>query len=207
MGCDIPRQNPAHSGTIHTESHSSPNSYSSPSHRQLLKQRKKRSRAAFSHHQVFELERRFGCQRYLSGPERSELARSVKLTETQVKIWFQNRRYKTKRKQVMMHDIHGHHQSACAAATASLHAAGAMGVAYDGSSRKVAVKVLVQDDRRLFARPNFTMRSALLSSLPMIQNGGFHFNSVGRADARLPPFLNCSFPMQQLRGIMAASRL
>ncbi|XP_053680708.1 homeobox protein bagpipe [Anopheles nili] len=66
--------------------------------------RKKRSRAAFSHAQVFELERRFAQQRYLSGPERSELAKSLRLTETQVKIWFQNRRYKTKRKQIQQHE-------------------------------------------------------------------------------------------------------
>lgn len=46
--------------------------------------RKKRSRAAFSHGQVFELERRFGHQKYLSGPERADLAQMLKLTETQV---------------------------------------------------------------------------------------------------------------------------
>lgn len=51
--------------------------------------RKKRSRAAFTHMQVYELERRFNQQRYLSGPERADLARRLKLTETQVKIWFQ----------------------------------------------------------------------------------------------------------------------
>lgn len=46
--------------------------------------RKKRCRAAFSHGQVFELERRFAQQRYLSGPERADLAHTLKLTETQV---------------------------------------------------------------------------------------------------------------------------
>lgn len=61
---------------------------------------KKRSRAAFSQTQVLELERRFSAQRYLSGPERAALANYLKLTETQVKIWFQNRRYKTKRRQM-----------------------------------------------------------------------------------------------------------
>uniref|UniRef100_F7ENZ5 Homeobox protein Nkx-3.1 n=1 Tax=Ornithorhynchus anatinus TaxID=9258 RepID=F7ENZ5_ORNAN len=60
----------------------------------------KRSRAAFSHTQVIELERKFSHQKYLSAPERAHLAKNLKLTETQVKIWFQNRRYKTKRKQL-----------------------------------------------------------------------------------------------------------
>ncbi|XP_063166527.1 homeobox protein Nkx-3.2 [Candoia aspera] len=91
------------------------------------KPRKKRSRAAFSHAQVFELERRFNHQRYLSGPERADLAASLKLTETQVKIWFQNRRYKTKRRQL---------------AADLLSAAPA--------AKKVAVKVLVRDDQRQY---------------------------------------------------------
>ncbi|RXG54347.1 Homeobox protein Nkx-3.2 [Armadillidium vulgare] len=46
--------------------------------------RKKRCRAAFSHAQVFELERRFSHQRYLSGPERADLAQALKLTEQQL---------------------------------------------------------------------------------------------------------------------------
>ncbi|KAH7972593.1 hypothetical protein HPB52_013655 [Rhipicephalus sanguineus] len=36
-------------------------------------------------------------QRYLSAPEREHLASIIRLTPTQVKIWFQNHRYKTKR--------------------------------------------------------------------------------------------------------------
>jgi len=48
--------------------------------------RKKRCRAAFSHAQVFELERRFAHQRYLSGPERADLAQALKLTEQQVSL-------------------------------------------------------------------------------------------------------------------------
>lgn len=106
------------------------------------KQRKKRSRAAFSHAQVFELERRFNHQRYLSGPERADLAASLKLTETQVKIWFQNRRYKTKRRQ-MAADL----------------------MASTPAAKKVAVKVLVRDDQRQYS-PGELLRPPLLSLQP-----------------------------------------
>lgn len=41
------------------------------------KPKKKRSRAAFSHAQVYELEKRFTLQKYLSGPERADLAQGV----------------------------------------------------------------------------------------------------------------------------------
>ncbi|XP_077992768.1 homeobox protein Nkx-2.5-like [Glandiceps talaboti] len=65
-------------------------------HQQKQRQRRK-PRVLFSQAQVFELERRFKQQRYLSAPEREHLANVLKLTSTQVKIWFQNRRYKCKR--------------------------------------------------------------------------------------------------------------
>ncbi|XP_078671121.1 homeobox protein Nkx-2.5-like [Branchiostoma floridae x Branchiostoma belcheri] len=65
---------------------------------QAQRQRQRRKpRVLFSQAQVFELERRFKQQRYLSAPEREQLAQMLKLTSTQVKIWFQNRRYKCKR--------------------------------------------------------------------------------------------------------------
>ncbi|XP_057706665.1 homeobox protein Nkx-2.5 [Corythoichthys intestinalis] len=59
--------------------------------------RRRKPRILFSQAQVYELERRFKQQRYLSAPERDHLAGVLKLTPTQVKIWFQNRRYKCKR--------------------------------------------------------------------------------------------------------------
>ncbi|XP_070181050.1 homeobox protein Nkx-2.1-like isoform X4 [Littorina saxatilis] len=63
-----------------------------------LAQRRKR-RILFSQAQVYELERRFKQQKYLSAPEREHLASMINLTPTQVKIWFQNHRYKNKRMQ------------------------------------------------------------------------------------------------------------
>ncbi|XP_061586212.1 NK2 transcription factor related 7 [Cololabis saira] len=58
---------------------------------------RRKPRVLFSRPQVSELERRFRAQRYLSAPEREQLARTLQLSPTQVKIWFQNRRYKCKR--------------------------------------------------------------------------------------------------------------
>ncbi|XP_034384028.1 NK2 homeobox 2b [Cyclopterus lumpus] len=57
----------------------------------------RKRRVLFSKAQTFELERRFRLQRYLSAPEREHLARLIRLTPNQVKIWFQNHRYKMKR--------------------------------------------------------------------------------------------------------------
>lgn len=61
---------------------------------------KRKPRILFSQTQVLELERRFRQQRYLSAPEREIVAQALHLSPTQVKIWFQNRRYKSKRLQI-----------------------------------------------------------------------------------------------------------
>lgn len=64
------------------------------------KKKKKKRRVLFSKAQTYELERRFRQQRYLSAQEREQLAHFLRLTPTQVKIWFQNHRYKMKRARV-----------------------------------------------------------------------------------------------------------
>ncbi|KAL6101847.1 uncharacterized protein ACO6RY_17006 [Pungitius sinensis] len=119
-------EQPASRQTEEAEEHSGETVSCSPDAQRCSPGTKKRSRAAFSHAQVYQLERRFVAQRYLSGPERADLAEALNLTETQVKIWFQNRRYKTKRRQT----------------------AGEL-VAY-GSPKTVAVKVLVRDDLKQY---------------------------------------------------------
>ncbi|XP_035291657.1 NK2 transcription factor related 7 [Anguilla rostrata] len=101
------------------------------SERTTQRQRRK-PRVLFSQAQVFELERRFKQQRYLSAPERDHLASLLKLTSTQVKIWFQNRRYKCKRQRQ----------------DKSLELAG-----HPPPPRRVAVPVLVRDGKPCLAGP------------------------------------------------------
>lgn len=59
--------------------------------------KKRKSRTAFTNHQIFELEKRFLYQKYLSPADRDEIASSLGLTNAQVITWFQNRRAKLKR--------------------------------------------------------------------------------------------------------------
>ncbi|GFX57289.1 homeobox protein Nkx-2.2a [Trichonephila clavipes] len=88
-------------------------------------QKRRKRRVLFSKAQVFELERRFRQQRYLSAPEREHLASIIRLTPTQVKIWFQNHRYKSKRSRLEK----------------------GMDLNHLPSPRRVAVPVLVRDGK------------------------------------------------------------
>ncbi|XP_076826025.1 uncharacterized protein LOC143471709 [Clavelina lepadiformis] len=93
--------------------------------------KKRKRRVLFSKAQTFELDRRFRHQKYLSAPEREALANMIGLTPTQIKIWFQNHRYKMKR--------------------ARQEKGGAVSGGYDlgglASPRRVMVPVLVRDGK------------------------------------------------------------
>lgn len=56
--------------------------------------KRKKPRTSFSRLQIIELEKRFHRQKYLASAERSALAKGLKMTDAQVKTWFQNRRTK-----------------------------------------------------------------------------------------------------------------
>ena len=49
--------------------------------------KKRKSRTAFTNHQIFELEKRFLYQKYLSPADRDEIAQSLGLTNAQVITW------------------------------------------------------------------------------------------------------------------------
>ncbi|XP_047741192.1 homeobox protein H2.0-like [Hyalella azteca] len=64
-------------------------------------QRRKKSwsRAVFTSLQRKGLELSFSDQKYITKPDRKQLAASLGLTDAQVKVWFQNRRMKWRQEQ------------------------------------------------------------------------------------------------------------
>lgn len=79
----------------------SPNGHQQPEERcSPTKDSSKRIRTAFTSTQLLELERAFASGMYLSRLRRIQLADSLRLSEKQVKIWFQNRRVKHKKEEL-----------------------------------------------------------------------------------------------------------
>ncbi|XP_077394953.1 homeobox protein Nkx-2.1 [Festucalex cinctus] len=110
---------------------------------------RRKRRVLFSQAQVYELERRFKQQKYLSAPEREHLASMIHLTPTQVKIWFQNHRYKMKRQakdKVSQQQMHQQEAGSTAAACQQQQQQQSQ-QQQQQSPRRVAVPVLVKDGK------------------------------------------------------------
>lgn len=58
-----------------------------------LSKKQRKARTAFTDHQLQTLEKSFERQKYLSVQDRMELANKLGLSDTQVKTWYQNRRW------------------------------------------------------------------------------------------------------------------
>ncbi|KAG1702418.1 T-cell leukemia homeobox protein 3 [Nymphon striatum] len=65
--------------------------------------KRKKPRTSFTRMQICELEKRFHKQKYLASAERANLAKTLKMTDAQVKTWFQNRR--TKWRHIVSNDV------------------------------------------------------------------------------------------------------
>ncbi|NWH60097.1 BARX2 protein, partial [Geococcyx californianus] len=83
------------SETLANETHASSESEAEQPTPRLKKPR--RSRTIFTELQLMGLEKKFQKQKYLSTPDRLDLAQSLGLTQLQVKTWYQNRRMKWKK--------------------------------------------------------------------------------------------------------------
>ncbi|KRY41528.1 Homeobox protein Nkx-6.1 [Trichinella spiralis] len=60
---------------------------------------RKQSRPTFTGPQIFVLEKTFEQTKYLAGLDRAKLASRLGMTESQVKVWFQNRRTKWRKQE------------------------------------------------------------------------------------------------------------
>lgn len=122
--------------------------------------KKRKRRILFSKTQTFELERRFRQQRYLSAPEREHLAALINLTPTQVKIWFQNHRYKTKK------------QRADRGVGVGV-GGGGLDLAPIPSPRRVPIKMLVSDGKPVSQQHSQYQHTGTHYSPPLFDMGYF----------------------------------
>ncbi|XP_055331097.1 homeobox protein unplugged-like [Paramacrobiotus metropolitanus] len=80
--------------------------------RPLNGKKQRRRRTAFTSEQLLALDGEFNAKKYLNLTERAEIAKNLRLSEVQVKIWFQNKRAKWKRTRAQNSGLNGHSTAA-----------------------------------------------------------------------------------------------
>merc|ERR1719471_2768111 len=128
----------------------------------------KRIRTAFSPSQLLKLEQAFEKNQYVVGAERKELAKHLNLSETQAKVWFQNRRTKHKREQQEQEQQQAQQQSG---SKRERHGSG------PGRDRPSSEKARENSNNNLDHSPRTS--AAALSPPPLTVGGGGRSESGG----------------------------
>jgi hypothetical protein len=131
------------------------------------KKRKRKRRVLFTKAQTYALERRFRSQRYLSAPEREQVAQEIGLTATQVKIWFQNHRYKTKK---TVPSKEGSPTNTTASSSTNI----------DLTSRRVGLPMIVRDS----TKPTLDANNLTPIAMPFVN--GAYLSATSLASSQVP---------------------
>jgi len=118
----------------------------------------RRRRVLFSREQTIALEEWFRRHSYVSAADRDRLAASLALRPTQVKIWFQNRRYKLKK---IRRQLERNHDRTMASLTATSSTAAAAATSLRFSVPALSVHPGDVGHRRTIVQPSVVRRIAV----------------------------------------------